>query len=278
MPKSGTHLLTQVVNLLGYQDAGRHDRLWLKAKDRLGIGTPVVLAHLRVKRQWQRRWLELTGASQQQPAVPVDVTMPVQTPVTLLQAWLNSIPPGHYLSGHLPWTVETADLVRATGLKHLIIVRDPRDVLVSFLHFVTRPEHVLSRDFLSLTPDERLALALEGGVGPRSGWTITGLSQGFASILAWQQEPDVLFLRFEALIGERGDGSRAAQLAAVEAVCQYLGLAADEELVEYVCAHAFDTSAETFRRGKIGSWRDELTPDQIQQCNTSLAAILEALP
>lgn len=57
--------------------------------------------------------------------------------------------------GHLAWTETTAHLVRAAHLKHLLIVRDPRDVLVSFVHYVTRPEHVLSADFLNrkLRPD-----------------------------------------------------------------------------------------------------------------------------
>lgn len=273
MPKSGTHLLTQVVDLLGYCDFGAHETLWLRAKDRLGLGGPVVLAHLRVKRNWQRRIAALGNRAGQ--TIPFDVTMPVQTPVALAQRWLTSIPTGHYLSGHVPWTESTAELVREVGLKHLIIIRDPRDVLVSFVHFVLRPEHILSKDFASLSPDERVRLALEGGRGASSGVQITGLREGFASIMAWQNEPAVLFVRFESLIGERGDGSNAAQRDAVRAICHHLDLASDDALVEQVCLRAFDTGAATFRRGKIGSWRDELTPDQIDWANQSFASLLQ---
>ena len=273
MPKSGTHLLTQVVDLLGYRDFGAHETLWLRAKDRLGLGRPVVLAHLRVKRNCQRRIAVLGNRAGQ--TIPFDVTMPVQTPVALAQRWLTSIPPGHYLSGHVPWTATTAELVREAGLKHLIIIRDPRDVLVSFVHFVLRPEHILSKDFASLSPDERVRLALEGGRGASSGVQIAGLREGFASIMAWQNEPSVLFVRFESLIGERGDGSNAAQQDAVRAICHHLDLASDDALVEQVCLRAFDTGAATFRRGKIGSWRDELTPDQIDWANQSFASLLQ---
>lgn len=277
MPKSGTHLLTQVADLLGYQDFGRHDAPWPRIKDRLGMGMPVVLAHLRVKRNWQRRLYGLTGSGAQQETIPIDVTLPVQVPVSLAAQWLHAIPTGYYLSGHVPWSETTAHLVRAAGLKNLIIVRDPRDVLVSFLHFVTRPQHVLSRDFLSLPPEQRLVLAVEGGPGPRSGVPIQGLRQGFESILAWRSAPDVLLLRFEALIGERGAGSRAAQRAAVRDVCQFLALPADDNLIDHVCQNAFDTQAATFRRGKIGSWEDELSPSQIAWCTERFAPILDQL-
>lgn len=276
MPKSGTHLLTQVVDLLGYRDFGAHETLWLRAQDRLGLGRPVVLAHLRVKRNWQRRIAALGNRDGQ--TVPFDVTMPVQTPVGLAQRWLAAIPSGHYLSGHVPWTAATAQLVREASLKHLIIIRDPRDVLVSFVHFVLRPEHILSKDFASLSPDERVKLALEGGRDAGSGVQINGLRQGFASIMAWQQEPAVLFVRFESLIGERGGGSSAAQRAAVQAICQHLELPHDDALVDQVCLRAFDTGAATFRRGEIGSWRDELTPDQIDWANRSFASLLQDYP
>lgn len=277
MPKSGTHLLTQVVDLLGYQDFGRHDNLWLKAKDRLGMGRPVVLAHLRVKRNLRRRLMMAVGSNQASPTLPIDVTLPVQTPVSLVAKWLHAIPSGQYLSGHLPWTETTATLVRAAGLKNLLIVRDPRDVLVSFLHFVIRPQHVLSQDFLSLSPEQRLILAVEGGTGPRSGWPIVGLRQGFESILDWRREQDVLFVRFEALIGERGDGSRAAQRSAVQDICRFLELPPEDGLVEQVCRNAFDTGAATFRRGKIGAWQDELNPSQIEWCSERFAPILDDL-
>lgn len=272
MPKSGTHLLTQVVDLLGYKDFGAHEALWPKVKDRLGFGAPAVLAHLRVKRNWGRRFAALGNRDGQ--TIPIDVTMPVQTPVGLAERWLRAIPLGHYLSGHVPWTATTAELMHTAGLKHLIIIRDPRDVLVSFVHFVSRPEHILSQDFASLSPDQRVRLALTGGRGPRSGLPIIGLSDAFASIMAWQREPDVLFVRFEALIGERGDGSSAQQHAAVRTICQHLALAHDDSLIEQVCLRAFDTGAATFRRGKIGSWRDELTTDQVDWANRSFGAWL----
>lgn len=277
MPKSGTHLLTQVVDLLGYQDFGRHDSVWLKVKDRLGLGSPVVLAHLRVKRNWKRRLMAAMAGGASGQTLPIDVTLPVQVPVTLAQAWLHAIPPGYYLSGHLMWTETTAELVRSAGLKNLLIVRDPRDVLVSFVHFVTRPEHVLSKDFLSLAPDQRLILAVEGGHGPHSGAPIVGLRQAFAAILDWRRDPDVLLVRFEALIGERGDGSGAAQRSAVREICQFLDLSADDSLIDHVCQHAFDTNAATFRRGKIGAWEDELNPSQIDWCTERFAPILEQL-
>lgn len=276
MPKSGTHLLTQVIDLLGYQDFGRAGGLRGKLADRLGLGAPVVLAHLRVQRNWRRRLGMLTRQGRA-TAIPLDVTTPVPTPIAVARGWLHAIPPGYYLSGHVPWTAETARLVREANLKHLLIVRDPRDVLVSFLHFVTRPEHRLSRDFLPLTADERLHLALDGGAGPRSGQRIEGLAASFAAILAWRREPDVLLLRFEDLIGERGDGSAEAQRRAVQAICQALELDADPAFVDRVCQQAFDVHAETFRRGKIGSWQDELTPAQVATCQARLGPLLAEL-
>ncbi|MFZ2487405.1 MAG: sulfotransferase domain-containing protein [Anaerolineae bacterium] len=277
MPKSGTHLLTQVVDLLGFQDQGAHASFWGRTKDRLGLGAPVVLAHLRVKRNKQRLLRSLVTRQSAPLTVPVDVTMPVDVPVGLLQAWLAGIRPGAYLSGHVPWHVKTADIVRANALKQIVIVRDPRDVLVSFVHFVRRPQHVLSKDFTPLTPDEQLLLALQGGQGS-AGTHIVGMMQGFAAILNWTQETDVLFVRFEDLIGTQGAGSEQAQRVTVQKIAEYLGLALTDQATDTVCQRAFDTKSATFRRGQIGSWQDELTPQQIQSVQDGFTPLRQTHP
>lgn len=277
MPKSGTHLLTQVVDLLGFQDHGAHASFLGRTKDRLGLGVPVVLGHLRVKRNKQRLWLEAKHRFKPAATVPLDVTMPVDVPGELLQAWLAGIHPGTYLSGHLPWHDKTADIVRTNGLKHMVIVRDPRDVLISFVHFVRRPQHILSKDFRSLTLDEQLLLALQGGTGP-AGTSIVGMTAGFSTILNWTQEADVLFVRFEDLIGSQGAGSEQAQRATVQKIAHYLDLSLTEHETDTVCQRAFDSKAATFRRGQIGSWQDELSPQQIQQVQDGFASLRQAYP
>lgn len=75
MPKSGTHLLTQVVDLLGYRDFGRPTGLWAKVKDHLGLGAPVMLAYARVRRNLPRRWV-VVRADDTEHTIPMDVTRP----------------------------------------------------------------------------------------------------------------------------------------------------------------------------------------------------------
>lgn len=276
MPKSGTHLLARMMWLLGYEDFELARGKLQQIGARLGLSSPSALANQRVSRHWKVRLHRWSGRHPGQPAVTVDATVPVQVPLGLLQDWLEAVPPGHFLTAHLGWSPQAESAVQQVGFRQVLIIRDPRDVLVSFLHFVDRPQHPLSVDFRTLAPDQQVLFAVNGGQGPRSGRQLAGLKAAFQAILDWRPVRDVLTVNFEDLIGERGGGSLAVQQENVLAICRHLDIEASQQRVEHVCQQAFDSGAITFRRGQIGAWRDELSDEQIRLCTESFGDLLKA--
>jgi hypothetical protein len=194
--------------------------------------------------------------------IPMGVTSPVDVPAPLVRHWLDCVPEGCALTGHLPWSEPLDRILETLELRHVLILRDPRDVLVSFLHYVTREGHRLEPDLRGLSPDERVALVLRGGRGPRTGARLVGLADALRSVLAWRRSPRCTLVRFEDLVGEEGGGSARRQHETVLRIAAALGLALDPGAVQGVCKGAFDPQSRTFRQGRIGSFREALTPAQ----------------
>lgn len=58
--------------------------------------------------------------------VPIGVTLRAQVSHNLMYRWLLSIHPGCFVSGHVPWSQTTDQILKQLGFKHVIIVRDPK--------------------------------------------------------------------------------------------------------------------------------------------------------
>ena len=71
--------------------------------------------------------------------------------------------------------------------------------------------HFLEADFKSMSPMQRLIFVLEGGYAPQAAVTVQSFHDVYHSILAWRNQPNCLFIRFEDLVGEQGGGSLQQQ-------------------------------------------------------------------
>src|SRR4029079_12113937 len=110
----------------------------------------------------------------------------------------------------------------------LLILRDPRDVVVSAQHYVTKmTAHDLHRRFTEQyrTADERIAATIAGFPADEYGRGQASRDARLQRALPWLSTPGVLVVRFEDLVGAAGGGSRERQDAAVEAVGRHVGRA-----------------------------------------------------
>lgn len=74
----------------------------------------------------------------------------------------------------------------------------------------------------------------------------------------WLTDPGTLTVRFEDLVGERGGGDEAARIGRVRAVAEHLGYPLDEAAAaRHFGSRVLDPSTSpTFRKGEIGGWSD----------------------
>ena len=69
------------------------------------------------------------------------------------------------------------------------------------------------------------------------------------------QDPSVLVCRFEDLVGEQGGGSAEKQRAVLRDLAVFLGYPLSEKEIDLVAKQLYG-GTWTFRKGKIGLWKD----------------------
>ena len=175
-------------------------------------------------------------------------------PLACVSGALKMVKAGHYGYGHLPYSDALASLISDMGLKLVLIMRDPRDVVVSHAHHIAQIErHRLFDHFQSLSEEERIMACIRG-VGER----LRNIDLRFRAFLPWISQPLSYTTYFDRLVGVAGGGMREDQIEELENIARHLGLKCSPAEIDRVACQLFGNSA-TFRRGLIGSWRCAFT-------------------
>ncbi len=143
------------------------------------------------------------------------------------------------------------------------IYRDPRDVAVSMAHYLVKQKdyHLLSSYMESLRPAQRLATVITGDypipVYINRDFSFRGTIRDLMMAYAdWVTRPfgNVLPIRFEDIVGPAGGGNEQSQLKTLWRL--QLALHVPGRPGDFVRG-IFNTKSLTFRKGRIGSYRDE---------------------
>jgi hypothetical protein len=228
-PKSGTHLLDQI--LLGFSNVAPYAK------------------------RLHSFYAEYEGESG------------IKRPPEQALAWLDSLRPGDVASAHLFARPETVARVCSPKFIPCFIFRDPRDVVVSHVFYVTDMEvrHVHHEYYASL-PDfaSRLTVSILGRPEldacpePNQRIEFPNIAERFASYLDWLNHPEVLPIHFEDLIHDR-----AATLTRImDHYLTNVPLQTPRELILDALESSINpTKSPTFRSGKTGEWRKYFTDE-----------------
>src|SRR5512141_2127301 len=119
-------------------------------------------------------------------------------------AWLDSLRPCDIASTHLFARPDAIARVCSPAFVPYFIFRDPRDVVVSHVFYVTDMEarHV-HHDYYQSLPDfnARLTVSILGR--PDAGVEFPDIAARFAPYLGWLDHKEVLSIHFEDLINDR---------------------------------------------------------------------------
>lgn len=200
------------------------------------------------------------------PWIPVDVDCPHFMRQSELEAIYGVMRPGEYLrASHIMYSDAMRRLMERYGLAMVLMIRDPRDVVVSQVHYtmkaVGNPLHAYYTQTLGSFED-RVVASITGSSHLLIGGDTqhVSIAQRFAAVAPWREQPCTLEVRFEDLVGERGGGSAGRQRRVVESVLRHVGLAAEEAVVNEVSRATFSEDSPTFRAGRTGAWREAFTP------------------
>jgi hypothetical protein len=220
-PKSGTHLLDQI--LLGFSRVAPFSR------------------------RLHSFYAEYEGESGQK-----------RSPEQAIR-WVNSLRPLDIASVHLFARPEVLSRVCTPAFVPYFIFRDPRDVVVSHVFYVTdmEPGHVHHAYYQSLPDfDARLKVSIWGR--PDLAIEFPNIAGRFAPYLGWLDQPSVMKIHFEDLVHERAGTLNRI----IEHFLAHVPLQADRSLLlETLEGSINPDKSPTFRSGKTGEWKKLFTEE-----------------
>jgi len=181
-----------------------------------------------------------------------------RTPKQALQ-WLDALRPCDIASAHLFARPDAVARVCLPKFVPYFIFRDPRDVVVSHVFYVTEMEsrHVHHAYYQSLPNfDARLNISILGRTDVDV--EFPNIAERFAPYLDWLNHPEVLKIHFEDLINDR-----AATLTRImDHFLTRAPLPATRQLIlDSLESSINPTKSPTFRSGKTGEWKKHFTDE-----------------
>jgi hypothetical protein len=264
LPKSGTHLLAKCVDVMGH----RHYPKRFIASDWVTSGSITKTAVKRI----------IAGSllSRNYVNVGMDVSAFVSERelTSFISEAANYPNARNYILGHAPYSDLLSRLLVDHNIRTLFIIRDPRDVLVSWAHYIyNQPRHFAYSGFAGKSLEERFRLVLDGGYLP-NGIFIESYANIIRSTFGWISNPSVLTVYFEDLVGQLGGGNDEAQARTIKQIAEFAGI--DNVSVSDVSSQLFG-GTKTFRDGQIGGWRGVLSPEFLELFNIRVGFSLPIL-
>ena len=212
--------------------------------------------------------------SEQEPLVSIGVGADRWLGRTAVQQYLHQLERGDYLRGHVPHSPEMVTLLDASEMKSVLILRDPRDVVISHVNYVVQnPRHRLRDKYMPLSEAERIMLTIRGF--PQSepdGPLLLSIGDRFRLFSGWLNEPTTYVTYFEKLVGPQGGGTAEAQRTELERIARHLGIWHSEKQLLTVAEQLFG-GTNTFRKGTVGGWQTHFH-DQHRQAFKDVAGQL----
>ena len=162
--------------------------------------------------------------------------------------------------GHLHALPGIVKYLTGPGVCAYFILRDPRDVVVSHVHYVTRiePNHVHHDYYTNTLKDfeSRLRTSILGR--PEAANPFPDIAGRFAPFLGWLERDEVLTLKYEDFLVDRA-GTLVLVLA--HAIKRGFRLTMPEKEALGVLETMINPQrSPTFRQGKSGGWKEQFSP------------------
>lgn len=249
IPHSGTHLVTAILDRLGY----RHTIL----KNRFYFRKPYFRRVQRAGINW-RTSTELTNLLDfsEVKNIPVSVGSPRMVRASVINDLFRRVMSAEYIIGHMPYSDRGNEIVEHHIAKTITIIRDPRDMLISmYNHIRTRPTHNAYQFlFDDLTDESERFTAIVEGYNNKRGHLV-GLRGMYQSMLCWSLCSHNMTLKFEDLVGKKGGGDDRLQFQSLRQITRHLELSENfsDDDIRNIGPDSFGV-AGTFRKGGIGGW------------------------
>lgn len=182
---------------------------------------------------------------------------------------VGSVNRGQFFSAHLPFDEALLSELFDRDVKVIELIRDPRDVVVSQLHYITNLRRHYLHDYLVSgysNANERLSALIEGFDYRHDGQLVRRANCGelLDAYSGWRRAPSVFQLKFEDLsISE--EGGEPVQAEKIGDLLKFLGFDGEAVDVQDLLMKGRERNKFTLRAGRSGGWRSEFNSGHVER-------------
>jgi hypothetical protein len=182
-----------------------------------------------------------------------------------------------FVNGHLYYSPEWEAFFKGLNLKQVFVMRDPRDIVVSYAYFIpTLPIHPLYATFTQegFTHKDRIKFLIEGGEPiTETKYVQPDVTEWFTSFSKWSERENVFTVKFEDLT------SQMKKLHTVHRLVKFLWghqpvPFTRPVMVGKMIQNINPGTSPTFRKGAVGGWRNEFDEELIALFKQSAGPLL----
>ena len=188
---------------------------------------------------------------------------------------------GRFMAAHLWWSRECSTLLEQCSCKSILMLRDPRDVVIFGTFYVSkRKDHHLHEYFSGLSGLNAQITAYITGVDASNsskGIELANINNSYGNYLPWINETFNLLVLYEDLIGPKGGGKVDKQINQIRRISNHLEQHLLPDQLNRIAENVFWTRSVTFRKGISGDWRKYFNEDHIRVFKDLAGQLLVAL-
>ncbi|MCB8980455.1 MAG: sulfotransferase domain-containing protein [Ardenticatenaceae bacterium] len=207
--------------------------------------------------------------------VPIGGFHKIFLPQKSLSTLLSHVRPGSFFDGHIPYSATFEHFLAKENFKSIFIVRDPRDVMLSELHYFLRESSLaLHPLYKTMGFEEGMLSIIRGFRNEQTDYPVQpSMREIILEYLPWMDKSYVLLTRFEDLVGPHGGGNLNSQVETILLIANHIGVSLAPEEARKIGATLFG-GTHTFRRGKIGAWKKDFSAELKKQCKQYIGDLL----
>ena len=191
-----------------------------------------------------------------------------QSPIKPKLQLISSLKKGQFMLAHMQFHKSIIRTANDNEVKIVCLIRDPRDVLMSHLNYIENMDVTQkSHNFIALYNSriDKLNAMIEGK---------KGVLEPFPVVLdkfhLWINQPEILCVKFEHLIGPNGGGDKQDQINTVKKICDFISIEMKASELEKICKNIYSVKSSTFNKGKTGNWKNVLNEEEKKWLNNIL--------
>lgn len=185
-----------------------------------------------------------------------------EVPEEKIKTKLANLLPNEIVHSHLFHRPVLASTLSDLNIKHLLIIRDPRDILCSEVEYLTHmaPWHAMHKHFIRLDNlDDRIALGIQGIQKENTDITYDRIEFRIGNYLGWLDDPHCFVVRYEDLNGEN-KSSKVREI--IDHLIPDTISTDSRQLIEaQVAENTSPHRSHTFNKGAVGRWKRILSKE-----------------